>query len=105
MVDVSFCQRYVDKAQRYVDSVSVLAYMKGMKRVRCRFQELLNAKAEREKRKISVRRAAAEAGITWRIAYGMANDTITEFPRQSLEQVCAYLDCEVSELIVLEEVA
>jgi DNA-binding Xre family transcriptional regulator len=74
-----------------------------VKRVHSKFRELLAAKAQRENRPISVRKACAEAGITWRIGYGMADDTISAFPRDDLSKLCAYLDCDLSELLVLEE--
>ena len=75
-----------------------------MKIVRSRFRELLAAKAAREQRPISVRKACAEAGVTWRIGYGMADNTITSFPKEDLSKLCAYLDCELSDLLVMEEV-
>lgn len=78
--------------------------MRGMKIVRSRFRELLAAKAAREQRPISVRKACAEAGVTWRIGYGMADNTITSFPKEDLSKLCAYLDCELSDLLVMEEV-
>ena len=74
-----------------------------MKRVKSRFKKLLAEKAEREERKITTRRAASEAGVSWRIAYGMAADTSTDFPREALEKLCRYLDCDLSELLVLVE--
>ena len=78
--------------------------MRGMKIVRSRFRELLAAKAAREQRSISVRKACAEAGVTWRIGYGMADNTITSFPKEDLQKLCVYLDCELSDLLVMEEV-
>ncbi len=78
--------------------------MRGMKIVRSRFRELLAAKAAREQRPISVRKACAEARVTWRIGYGMADNTITSFPKEDLSKLCAYLDCELSDLLVMEEV-
>lgn len=77
--------------------------MERVKRVRSTFRELLAAKAQRENRSISVRKACAEAGITWRIGYGMADDTIGAFPRDDLSKICAYLECELSDLLVMEE--
>lgn len=77
--------------------------MRGMKVVRSRFRELLAAKAAREGRSISVRKACIEAGITWRIGYGMADNTITAFPREDLLKLCTYLACDLAELLVMEE--
>ncbi len=71
--------------------------------MRSRFRELLTAKAEREQRPISVRKACAEAKITWRIGYGMADNTITSFPKEDLQKLCTYLDCDLSDLLVMEE--
>lgn len=73
------------------------------RRIHCTFRELLAAKAQRENRPISVRKACAEAGITWRIGYGMADDTISAFPRDDLSKLCAYLECDLSDLLVMEE--
>lgn len=77
--------------------------MRGVKTVRSRFRELLAAKAAREGRTISVRRACAEAGITWRIGYGMANNTITSFPKEDLQKLCDYFACDLSELLIIAE--
>lgn len=78
-------------------------YMEGMKVVRSKFRERLAEKANREQRKISVRQAVQEAGVSWRIGYGMADDTIRDFPRDALEKLCRYLECDLSELLVLED--
>jgi putative transcriptional regulator len=77
--------------------------MKGVKVVRSKFRELLAAKAAREGRRITVRKACEEIGVTWRIGYGMADDTIPAFPREDLAKICAYLECELSDLLVLED--
>lgn len=76
-----------------------------MKVVRSHFLELLAAKAQRERRKISVRTAWRESGVSKRIAYGMANNELREYPAEALAALCAYFACELGELLTVEDVA
>ena len=73
-----------------------------MKTVRSRLLELLAEKGQREGRRISVRQAWQESGVSKRVAYGLANDTLREYPAEALAAMCAYLGCEVGDLLRLE---
>ena len=73
--------------------------------MRSQFKQLLAQKAEREGREISVRMAWRESGVSKRVAYGMTNGTLREYPGEAMAQLCAYLGCELGDLLKLEEVA
>lgn len=72
--------------------------------MRVNIQKLMGAKSQREHRRITLRTVADETKLTRHTIYGMANDTIQQFPKTALVTLCAYFDCPISELLVLEDV-
>lgn len=66
---------------------------------------LLAQKAHREGRNISLREVVRDTGIPVSTVMGMANNTIKRVPIDELGELCRYLDCEVGDLLKLEEVA
>jgi DNA-binding Xre family transcriptional regulator len=74
-----------------------------MKELRNNLTVLLAQKARKERRRISLRRAAEETGINPYTIYAIANDTIKEYSKEVIVKLCGYLDCEVGALLVIEE--
>lgn len=74
-----------------------------MKELRNNLTVLLAQKARKERRRISLRRVAEETGINPYTVYAIANDTIKEYSKEVLVRLCGYLDCEVGDLLVIEE--
>jgi DNA-binding Xre family transcriptional regulator len=74
-----------------------------MKELRNNLTVLLAQKARKERRRISLRRAAEETSINPYTIYAIANDTIKEYSKEVIVKLCGYLDCEVGELLVIEE--
>ena len=74
-----------------------------MKELRNNLTVLLAQKARKERRRISLRRAAEETGINPYTIYAIANDTIKEYSKEVIVRLCGYLDCDVGELLVIEE--
>lgn len=64
---------------------------------------LLAQKARKERRRISLRRAAEETGINPYTIYAIANDTIKEYSKEVIVKLCGYLACDVGELLTVEE--
>jgi len=75
----------------------------SMKIVRCRLRILLAEKADRERRTISLRKATRETGVPISTIMGLANNTIKEVPLESLAILCSYLNCNVGEILRLED--
>lgn len=69
--------------------------------MRSNLRALIGQKAQREQRNISVRKAASEAGVNPHTLYAMANGTLRQYPAETIERVCHYLDCEIGELLIL----
>lgn len=64
---------------------------------------LLLKKARKERRRISLRKAAAETGINPYTMYAIANDTIKEYSKDVVVKLCEYLSCDIGDLLTLEE--
>jgi putative transcriptional regulator len=76
-----------------------------MKVVRCHLKVLLAQKEMRENRSISLRKVAQETSVNEYTVYGLANNTLREYPAGAIAKLCEYLNCEVGDLLKLEEAA
>lgn len=75
-----------------------------MKTVRSRLRILAAEKATREGRALSMRRIAEESGANISTVNRLANNTIRRIPVDELTALCRYLDCDVGDLLRMEEV-
>lgn len=73
--------------------------------MKSRFKVLLAEKELRENRSISLRKVVEETDVSNSTVLRLANNTIKRVPLDELAKLCAYLDCEVGDLLRLEEVA
>ena len=73
--------------------------------MRSRLRVLVAEKETREGRTISLREVVREAGVPISTVMGLANNTLREIPVDALGAICRYLDCEVGDLLRMEEVA
>ena len=69
--------------------------------MRSNLRVLAAQKSQHERRRISLRTVAEETTINPYTVYGIANDTIREFPKEAIEKLCAYFACELSDLLML----
>jgi putative transcriptional regulator len=74
-----------------------------MKELRNNLTILLAQKARKERRRITLRRVAEETGINKYTIYAIANDTIKEYSKEAVFKLCGYLDCDVGDLLTIEE--
>ena len=72
--------------------------------MQCQLKVLLAQKEMRESRTISLRKVALETGVREYTVYGFANNTLREYPAEAVAKICEYLDCEVGDLLKLQEV-
>ena len=72
--------------------------------MKSRFKVLLAEKELREGRSISLRKVVAETGVSNSTVLRLANNTIKRVPLDELAKLCAYLDCEIGDLLRLEDV-
>lgn len=84
-------------------SVGQRLYNGGMKELRNNLTVLLAQKARKERRRISLKKAADETGINPYTIYAIANDTIREYSKDVVVRLCGYLDCDVGDLLTIEE--
>lgn len=75
-----------------------------MKVVRSRLRVLLAEKVLHERRSISLRKVTRETSIPISTIMGLANNTLKEVPLDWLAVLCIYLDCDVGNLLRLEDV-
>lgn len=67
-------------------------------------KQLMDAKAEREQRKLTPRTVVTETGVSWRKVYPMARGESFSVTDEDMERLCAYFDCTPGELFVVEDV-
>lgn len=65
---------------------------------------LLAERQKREGKRTSLRAIARETGLNEYTVRGFANDTLTEYPKKAITELCRFLSCTPGDLLVLEEV-
>lgn len=73
--------------------------------MRSRLRILVAEKATRDGRALSMRRVAEESGANISTVNRLANNTIRRIPVDELSALCLYLDCDVGDLLRIEEIA
>ncbi len=71
--------------------------------MRSNLRVLTAQKSQRERRRISLRTIADETGINKYTVYAIANDTIREYPKDTLTALCNYFNCTVGDLLLTED--
>ena len=62
--------------------------------------------AERQRRtgkRTSLRAVARETGLNEYTVRGFANNSLSEYPKRAITELCRYLDCTPGDLLILEE--
>jgi putative transcriptional regulator len=75
-----------------------------MKVVRSNTLVLMAQKAQREQRRLTLKRVADETGISYYTLNAIAHDTIREYPRDALAKLCTYFSCDIGDLLTVVEV-
>ncbi|WP_258807629.1 helix-turn-helix transcriptional regulator [Pseudidiomarina sp. CB1] len=65
--------------------------------VKCNFAELLATK------KLKISDVVRDTGINRKTATRLFHETNSRIDYETLEKVCRYLDCEIGDLLVLED--
>lgn len=81
-----------------------LCYHTEVITVRSNLYLLMAQKAARERRRITLRTVSDETGISYYTLSAIAKETIREYPRDVLAQLCVYFQCNVGDLLTLTEV-
>ena len=74
-----------------------------MKVVKSNLLVLAAQKSQREGRRISLRQIVKETGISKYTIYALANNQLSEFPKDVITKLCNYFDCEIGDLLKFEE--
>jgi DNA-binding Xre family transcriptional regulator len=74
-----------------------------MKIVRNNVLVLLAHKSTNEGRRITLKKAADETGISYYTMTAIANNTIKEYPAEALAKLCQYLGCDIGDVLSLVE--
>jgi putative transcriptional regulator len=75
-----------------------------MKVVRSNTLVLMAQKAQREQRRLTLKRVSDETGISYYTLNAIAHDTIKEYPREALAKLCEYFACDIGDLLTVVEV-
>jgi DNA-binding Xre family transcriptional regulator len=78
-------------------------YKGEVKTLKSNMLVLAALKSQRENRRVSLRKIAEETGIQKYTVYGFANNTLREYPKEAIEKLCSYFECEIGDLLILEE--
>ena len=84
-----------------IDSVVSIKQHEGMKEVRSNTLVLMAEKAQREQRRITLKRISDETGISYYTLTAIAHDTIREYPRSALSSLCSYFGCDIGDLLTV----
>ncbi len=68
-----------------------------------RLKALIAEKEIRERRSIGIRTIVAESGASIATVQRMLNNTIKRPPLDDIAALCRYLDCDVGDLLRMEE--
>jgi DNA-binding Xre family transcriptional regulator len=71
--------------------------------VRSRLKVLVAEKEIREKRRLSLRTISRESGASLSTVVRLDNNSIKQVPLDDLARLCAWVPCQVGELLRLEE--
>jgi DNA-binding Xre family transcriptional regulator len=74
-----------------------------MKTVKSNLAILLAERQKRDGKRTSIRSIAIKTGLPESTVRGFANDTLSEFPRRAITELCRYLDCTPGDLLILTE--
>jgi len=67
--------------------------------IKTKFKILLESKSYRENRKLSYKTISEEAGISVSVLTDYAASNVKRFDAQTLEKLCAYLECQPGDLL------
>jgi DNA-binding Xre family transcriptional regulator len=73
-----------------------------MKVVKSNLAVLLAERQKRSGKRTSLRAIARETGLNEYTVRGFANDTLAEFPRKAITELCRFLECTPGDLLILE---
>jgi putative transcriptional regulator len=76
-----------------------------MKQVKSNLVVLAAQKAQRDGQRVSLIRIAKDANVSKYTIYALANNELNEYPKDVIERLCNYFDCEIGDLLKLEAVA
>jgi putative transcriptional regulator len=74
-----------------------------MKTVNSRLKVLVAERSLRERRQLGIRTIAAEAGVSVSTVQRLMNNTMRRVPLDDLAALCAYLNCEVGDILRADE--
>lgn len=64
---------------------------------------LLAQRQKRTGKRTSLRAIARDTGLNEYTVRGFANDTLNEYPRKAITELCRFLSCTPGDLLVLED--
>ena len=65
---------------------------------------LVAEKSQRDGKRVTLRSVARDTGVSTYTIYALANNDLNEYPREVLEKLCSYFDCNLGDLLVMRDV-
>jgi putative transcriptional regulator len=75
-----------------------------MRIVQSNLSILMGQKSQREGRRITLRTVSDETKISRHTVYAIADNSIKEYPKTAIERLCAYFDCDLHDLLTLQDI-
>ena len=66
---------------------------------------LMAEKAQREQKRLTLKRVSDETGVSYYTLNAIAHDTIKEYPRVALASLCEYFSCDIGDLLTVVDVS
>lgn len=93
----------LNNARRHTPRLHEVGFSPPPPRLESNLLVLAAKKAQREGRYISLQTVAREAKIQRQTIHNFVENTLREYPKDALESLCRYFDCQLGELLVLSE--
>lgn len=72
--------------------------------MRSNLDVLIAQKKQREGKRITLRSIALDLDISRYTIYAFANNTLGEYPRDVIEKLCNYFNCNVGDLLTMVDI-
>ena len=74
-----------------------------MQKLKSNLLVLVAEKSQRDGKRITLRSVARDTGVSTYTIYALANNDLIEYPREVLEKLCSYFDCQLNDLLMMSD--
>jgi putative transcriptional regulator len=75
-----------------------------VKKLRSNLLVLVAEKSQRDGKRITLRSVARDTQVSTYTIYALANNELNEYPKEVLETLCNYFECQIGDLLVMRDI-